>query len=200
MTVGEGRHVLIVDDHEIFRCGLRALLSESHAGYRISDAACIEDAIASDLSPPDLVLLDIRLPGISGLDGIACLKSHWPSAVIVVLSSLGGSEAQSEALGRGAAAYISKGEASGRIIRRLESLLADPTTSTVAPPRHGQLTPRQHEVLLFLCQGLSNKLIARRLALSENTVRRHVQDILEHFQVDSRSEAVFAARRRGLVE
>lgn len=201
MTPMGGKHVLIVDDHEIFRRGLRILLSESHAGCRVSDVACLEDAVGSDLSTPDLVLLDIRLPGMSGLDGIARLKARWPNAVIAVLSSLDGPEAQSEALARGAAAYISKGEVSERILRRLESLLDDPVAPAVeAASRHGHLTPRQSEVLLLLGQGLSNKLIARKLSLSENTVRRHAQDILEHFQVESRSEAVFAARRRGLAE
>lgn len=201
MTSLAGKQVLLIDDHEIFRCGMRALLTESSPDCRVSDAASVEQAAGSDTPTPDLVLLDIRLPGLSGLDGITRLKAHWPQAIFAVLSSLEGPEAQSEALARGAAAYISKGEPSARIIRQLECLL-DPSGAPAiqADPQHGQLTQRQHEVLLLLGRGLSNKLIARELTLSENTVRRHVQDILEYFQVVSRSEAVFAARRRGLTE
>lgn len=201
MTPIDNKHVLLIDDHEIFRRGLRTLLSESYSGCRVSDAASVEQAVGSSFPAPDLVLLDIRLPGVSGLDGIALLKAHWPRVVVAVLSSLEGPEAQTEALARGAAAYVSKGEPSERILRQLEVLLnnsASPAVQAAAP--RGQLTLRQREVLQLLCQGISNKLIARQLSLSENTVRRHVQDILEYFQVQSRSDAVFAARRRGLTE
>ena len=195
-----GKHVLLIDDHDIFRHGLRTLLSDCCPSACVLEAASIEQIFDAPHPDPDLVLLDIRLPGLSGLDGIAPIKARWPHAVVAVLSSLDSSEAQSEVLARGAAAFISKGETSERILRQVEHLLAGPGHPLVeTAPSSGPLTPRQCEVLQLLCRGLANKLIARELALSENTVRRHVQDILEHFGVASRSEAVFAAHRRGLV-
>jgi DNA-binding NarL/FixJ family response regulator len=196
-----GKHILLIDDHDIFRHGLRSLLSDCCPSVCVLEAASIEQIFDAPHPDPDLVLLDLRLPGLSGLDGIAPIKARWPQAVIAVLSSLDGSEAESEVLARGAAAFISKGETSERILRQVEHLLAGPDRPQVhAAPSGAPLTPRQCEVLQLLCRGLANKLIARELALSENTVRRHVQDILEHLRVTSRAEAVFAARRRGLVE
>lgn len=195
-----GKHILLIDDHDIFRHGLRALLSDCCPNVTVLDATTIEQVFEAPYPAPDLVLVDIRLPGLSGLDGIEPIKSRWPAAVVAVLSSLESAEAESEVLARGAAAFISKGEPGERILRRLQCLMEHSIGDAheqVALPT--PLTPRQHEVLSLLCRGLTNKLIARELKLSENTVRRHVQDILENFQVDSRMEAVFVARQRGLV-
>ena len=195
-----GKHILLIDDHDIFRHGLRALLSDCCPDVTVLDATAIEQVFEVPCPAPDLVLVDIHLPGLSGLDGIEPIRNRWPDAVVAILSSLESTEAESEALSRGAAAFISKGEPGERILRRLQSLMEpsdDDTHEPVASPT--PLTPRQHEVLTLLCRGLTNKLIARELKLSENTVRRHVQDILENFQVDSRMEAAFVARRRGLV-
>lgn len=201
MTLTYGKHILLIDDHEIFRRGLRTLLEEALPGCRVSDTASMEQVADLAFPAPDLVLLDLRLPGLGGLEGIAQIKSRWPGVLVAILTSLDGPEAQSEALARGATAYISKGESSDGILRQLERLLEGSGTPAIqAAPLPGKLTPRQHDVLELLCRGISNKLIARELSLSENTVRRHVQDILEYFQVERRSEAAFAARRRGLVE
>jgi DNA-binding NarL/FixJ family response regulator len=194
-------HILLIDDHAIFRNGLRLLLDDGMPEVRVSEADSLEAVLCNETPPPDLVLLDIRLPGLSGLDGIALLKQRWPTTVVLILSGLDAPEAVSEALASGAAGHISKAEAADRILERIEVALGTlslPAAEAEAPG--SQLTPRQREILNQLCIGLSNKLIARRLALSENTVRRHVQDILEHFHVESRAEAVFAARRRGIVE
>lgn len=195
------KRILLVDDHAIFRRGLCALLGEANAGARVDEAGSVEDALAPDAPLPDLVLLDINLPGINGLDGIALVRRRWPAARVIVLSGLDAPEASAEALACGAADFISKRESAERILERISRILdQEGAPKTDAPPAKARLTPRQREVLAFLVQGLSNKLIARQIAVSENTVRRHVQDIIDYFGVESRSEAVFAARRRGLVE
>jgi len=190
-------HILLIDDHAMFRSGLRLLLCSENSDDQVHEAESIEQALALDIAAPDLVLLDIKLPGISGLDGIGPLKQRWPEAVLVVLSALD----VPESLDYGAVGFISKREEASCLLQMIRQAMAH--RSNQPPGKVSQvvrLTPRQLEVLELLSRGLSNKLIARNLSLAENTVRRHVQDILAYFQATSRSEAVAAARRRGLVD
>lgn len=191
------RHILLIDDHALFRDGLRMLLNQSNPGGQVSEANSIEQALALDIAPPVLALLDIRLPGVSGIEGVSLLKQRWPDMVVVVLSALD----LPEGLAHGTEGYVSKREDAGCLLERIAQAMARGShVTTAAPPVISSLTPRQREVLDLLSQGLSNKLIARRLSTAENTIRRHVQDILVFFGVDSRMEAVSAARRRGLVD
>ena len=185
----------------MFRDGLSMVIDMAMPGATRIQADCVDTALAGEPIEPDLVLLDIRLKGGSGLEGIARIRRRWPDTPVLMLSSQDEPETQRLALARGAAAFVSKGETAEKIIEIIRQLLRGDYAKSApvgnAPAR--QLTPRQREVLELLHQGLSNKLVARKLALSENTVRRHVQDILEYFQVVSRAEAVFAARRDGLI-
>lgn len=169
----------------------------------VLEAGSLEEAMRSTALTPAILLLDIHLNGLNGLEGIALLKRKWPQAAIVMLSSDMAPETARTALSRGAAAFVSKADTADNILAvigqvlRKETVGCAPSGAGTAPQAH--LTPRQAEVLDLLCQGLPNKLIGRRLGLSENTVRGHVQAVLAFLQVSSRSEAVFAARRRGLV-
>ena len=207
------QHILLIDDHAVFRLGLRMLLRKAFPALRVSEAESLEQAMAPTAQrptqipdqpqglAPNLVLLDIKLPGLNGIEGIALLKERWPDTRVVILSSLESPEAMGEALGYGAAGYLSKGESADDLLDKILGFIQGGCESPAeADTLLGRLTPRQRETLKLLCRGLSNKLIAKQLELAENTVRRHVQDILDYFQVESRSEAVFAARRRGLVE
>jgi DNA-binding NarL/FixJ family response regulator len=200
-------NILLIDDHAMFRSGLRMVLSARMTEAEIFEAGTLSEATESAPDKVDVILLDINLPGLNGLDGIALLKRKWPLVPVVVLSSQDGPETVRDALARGAVRFISKADTADRIVALLNRVLrgeyATPETPTdengepLSVAEH--LTPRQCEVLDLLCQGMSNKLIARRLSLSENTVRGHVQAILVFLEVSSRSEAAFAARRRGLV-
>ena len=192
--------ILLVDDHEIFRRGMSLLLLEVNPGALISEADSVERALALDIPVPDVVLLDIHLRGISGIEGIALVKERWPQTKVIVLSGLCTPEATLEALARGASTFISKGDSADCIVDKITQTINSVKLSGDASQNGRTLTYRQHEVLGLLARGMANKLIARQLDLSENTVRRHVQDILGYFQVESRTEAVVAARRRGLVE
>ena len=147
-----------------------------------------------------VVLLDIKLNGSNGLDGIARVRQRWPHAGVLMLSSQDTPETVRLARSLGASAFVSKAETAERIVEVIRQVLrGDLARDDASGAGVKSLTPRQREVLELLHQGLANKLIARRLDLSENTVRRHVQDILEFFQVMNRSEAVFAARKLALV-
>lgn len=167
----------------------------------IHQATSVDEAL--NIAPADihLVLLDIKLNGSSGLQGIAPIRQKWPGVPILMLSSHDEPETTRLALARGATAFVSKAEAPEKIIETIAQLLRGelPQAKPVASQSDKQLTPRQREVLEFLHQGLSNKVIARKLALSDNTVRRHMQEILKYFQVATRAEAVFAARQQALV-
>lgn len=168
----------------------------------ILEAGSLNEALNAAYDEPDLILLDIKLPGLNGCDGIELLKRKWPRTQILVLSSLEESEAARIALARGAIGFISKAKSADEIMLQicstLSGQLAHSDTETIAN-NDPHLTPRQLEVLELLCQGMSNKLIGRKLGLSENTVRGHVQAILAFLGVSSRAEAAFAARRQGLV-
>ncbi|TFZ07765.1 response regulator [Ramlibacter humi] len=204
--------ILLLDDHTLFRSGLRMVLAAGIERLQVLEAASLDQALALD-GTPQLLLVDVQLPGLNGLEAIAPLRRRWPRAAVVMLSSHTEPEKVKLALERGAAAYVSKADSAERILAvvvpllRGESLAAEAGTPAAlvaglqaepaaTPPR---LTPRQCEVLNLMCQGLSNKVIGRRMSLSENTVRGHVQAILAALQVSSRSEAAFVARRLGLI-
>jgi DNA-binding NarL/FixJ family response regulator len=200
-------NILLIDDHAMFRSGLRMVLSARMENAEIFEAGSLSEATENTPVQIDIILLDINLPGLNGLDGIAILKRKWPLVPVIVLSSQDGPETVRDAMARGAVRFISKADTADRIVALINRVLRgeysepeNPATDggeTTDIPQH--LTTRQCEVLDLLCQGMSNKLIARKLSLSENTVRGHVQAILGFLEVSSRSEAAFAARRRGLV-
>ena len=197
--------ILLIDDHALFRSGLRMVLNTGMQGIEVVEAGSLEEAMWLDIAVPAIVLLDIQLQGLNGLEGMALLKRKWPQAPVVVLSADSGADTVRNAQERGAAHFVSKADSADRILAVIHQVLhgsADPirnATSDGAQTNQTRLTPRQCEVLDLLCQGLSNKLIGRRLNLSENTVRGHVQAVLAALEVVSRSEAAFAARQRGLV-
>lgn len=196
--------ILLIDDHALFRCGLRMVLASGIPELEVAEASSLEEGLRVGMASPALVLLDIQLHGLNGLEGIALVKRKWPEAAVVILSSDAGPHNVRMALERGAAAFVSKADTADNILAVIEQLRRGEPASAVAQAAAGDgspqlLTPRQFEVLDLLCQGLPNKVIGRRLGLSENTVRGHVQAVLAALQVSSRSEAGFAARRRGLV-
>jgi len=198
--------ILLIDDHVLFRCGLRMVLASGIPELEVAEAGSLEEGLRAGMESPALVLLDIQLHGLNGLEGIALVKRKWPEAVVVILSSDAAPHNVRMALERGAAAFVSKADSADNILALIERLRRGGPASAAHQPAGAEglaapqlLTPRQFEVLDLLCQGLPNKVIGRRLGLSENTVRGHVQAVLAALQVSSRSEAGFAARRRGLV-
>ncbi|MES1265694.1 MAG: response regulator transcription factor, partial [Variovorax sp.] len=194
--------ILLIDDHALFRCGLRMVLASGIPELEVAEASSLEEGLRAGMDDPALVLLDIQLHGLNGLEGIALVKRKWPEAVVVILSSDAGPHNVRMALERGAAAFVSKADSADNILAVIERLRRGEPAGAAAQAAAGEgagspqlLTPRQFEVLDLLCQGLPNKVIGRRLGLSENTVRGHVQAVLAALQVSSRSEAGFAARR-----
>lgn len=201
-------NILLIDDHAMFRAGLRMVLDANMRDIEVFEAGTLNEALYGTTITPDVVLQDIKMPGLNGVECVAVLQRKWPLAPVLILSSQDDPETVRSALAHGAADFVSKAHTAEKIIAAINLALQRQVSALVAtasgcdntqplPPKN--MTPRQCEVLDLLCQGKSNKLIARQLNLSENTVRVHVQAILEFLQVSSRTEAVFAARRLGLV-
>ncbi|MFC0169263.1 response regulator transcription factor [Pseudoduganella danionis] len=198
--------ILLIDDHALFRAGLRLMLANALSDTEIREAASLDEALAGGRRSvaPQLILLDIQMPGLNGLDGMTLLARQWPDCPVIVLSADSSVSTERSAMERGAHSFLSKAAPAPQFLETVRTALAGQRLAPHPDPAEqgdsaARLTARQCEVLALLCQGLSNKLIGQRLHLSENTVRGHVQAILAALGVSSRAEAAFAARTRGLV-
>jgi DNA-binding NarL/FixJ family response regulator len=202
--------ILLIDDHAMFRAGLRMIIESDLADVHIFEASSLNEVFHGSLNvpavafTPGIVLLDLNLPDNkkmsleNGLYGIDSLKKKWPQTPILVLSSQDDQETVRTVLKLGASVFVSKAESAKIIIESIQYAL-NQDTSHIQPNacytnKTEQITPRQSEVLQLLCRGLTNKIIARQLKLSENTVRVHVQALLKFFHASNRAEVAFAAR------
>lgn len=194
--------LLLIDDHALFRSGLALLLSGGVPNAVIHEAGSLDEALHLTDCTPTLILLDVQLQGVSGLEGISLLRQKWPRCTIVMVSAFDMIDIVEEARARGALSFVSKTERPERMLEQVRQVLAGKTVSPRSEPIAGartHLTTRQVEVLDLVAQGLSNKSIGKRLDLSENTIRGHVQAILQALGVSGRAEAAFAARRLGII-
>jgi DNA-binding NarL/FixJ family response regulator len=193
--------ILLIDDHALFRSGMRLVLEAGLPGVKVTKSDGMEQVMAQqgEGEAPSLVLLDIQLQGMDGMDGLVLLKKRWPDVPVIMLSSAADDETVSLALSKGASAFFSKAGTAEQIIALIHDALGMHTPQTTPEPPKPRLTPRQFEVLMLVNEGLSNKAIARRLELSEFTVRGHVQAVLGLLDASSRSQAIFAARGAGLL-
>jgi DNA-binding NarL/FixJ family response regulator len=199
--------VLIVDDHPVVRFGLAAIISLQPDMIVVGEAGSGEDACALCAErPPDVVLMDLRLPGLSGVEAIRTIRQTHPDVRFIVLTTYDGDEDICRALDAGARAYLLKGmshadvtaairkvHAGGRVIpQSVSKALAER-----AP--HSQLSSREVEVLELIANGFSNKEIGRALGIAEATVKWHVNIILSRLDVADRTEAIVSALQRGII-
>lgn len=198
--------LLLVDDHTLFRTGLRLIVQDHPQVDRIDEAGSIAQACELRLERLDLILLDIQLPGMNGLDGMRPLRQTYPQARIVLVSASVAPDAVQEARNRGADGFLPKSASGEDILDAIGCALDGRpvfpvlgAAAAVRAPDAPSLTARQLDVLALLCAGKPNKVIARDLGLSENTVRVHVAAIFAQLGVNSRSAALLAAQRLGLV-
>jgi DNA-binding NarL/FixJ family response regulator len=207
--------VVVADDHPVFRAGMVTVLDELPDVEVVAQAADGEQAIAAVAEhQPDVVLMDLRMPGVGGLEATARIRVEHPEVAVVVLTMDSDDDSVFAALRAGARGYLLKEAEVGDIERaitgvargeavfgagvaaRVLSFFAG-TRSAAASP-FPQLTPREFEVLDLIAQGADNATIARRLVLSEKTVRNRVSDILAKVHARSRAEMVALARDAGL--
>ncbi|WP_308258132.1 response regulator transcription factor [Pseudonocardia lacus] len=208
--------VLLVDDHAHFRSGLRALLATAPDLEICGEAATGEEAIAVvAVRQPDVVLLDITMPGMGGVAATRRIVAASPHARVLVLSMSDDDDSVFAALRAGARGYLLKGAGRAEILRsvravaggeaifgptvaaRLTTFLAAAPDRPAEPPFPG-LTGREREVLDLLAAHLGTAQIAARLGLSDKTVRNHVSNLLAKLQVTDRAAAAAVARRAGL--
>jgi two-component system nitrate/nitrite response regulator NarL len=208
--------ILVIDDHTLFRVGLQGLLE--HRGIEV--IAAVGDgqeglALAEQLRP-DVVLLDMRMPGLDGLGVLRHLRQSGMRMPIAMLTTSSNEQDLVEALRSGAQGYLIKDMEPDDLVLALRDIVAGKTVvapdlapvlakvvqgeSVIArdPSPFSELTPRESEILVLLAEGLSNKAIARNLGISDGTVKLHVKAILRKLGVHSRVEAAVIAVEQGL--
>ena len=211
--------VFIVDDHSFFRSGLRSVLTE-HGFTVVGDAASGEAALPLiERRAPDLVVMDLGMPGMSGADATRKIVERFPQIAVLVITVSAGETEVLEALEAGAAGYLLKDSQPDEIVRAVEAAVSGdaPLSPRVARlvvqrarmmPGGGaeaaalaaeELTDREREVLRLLADGLDNTEIAQTLFLSPTTVKRHVASIVAKLGVSNRLQAAIWAVRSGLV-
>ena len=209
MTPTEPRpiRVLVVDDHPIVRSGLAAIISDQADLQLVGEAADAREACALfERFRPGVVLVDLSLPDMDGIDLIAALKRIAPGSHYIVLTTRTGGDDINRALAAGAHAYLFKDSGRTDLLSAIRMVAAG---GRYVPPPVGrkaeqapnalELTAREREVLLWMARGLSNEKIGTALDITPETVKSHVKNILGKLGLESRSEAVALCLRAGLV-
>ncbi len=208
MTTTNGKMtVMIVDDHPLMLVGAASIVNARPDMTVVAQTGTGEEAVA--LFPkhkPDVTLMDLKLPGMSGVDAIRSIRSTHPGARFVVLTTYEGDEDIHRALEAGAQGYVIKGMPYQTLVEALQRVhkggrfLPPPVARALASRMpDSDLSAREQEVLLLLAGGKSNKDIASQLGITEATVKSHVSAILIRLGVSDRTEAVVTALQRGLV-
>ena len=211
MTIATSTHLVVADDHPLFRDALRQAVATVVASARVDEAGSFEEltALLERESDVDLILLDLSMPGISGFSGLIYLRAQFPAIPVVIVSASDDAGTIRRSMDFGASGFIPKRfgvetlrEAIGRVMNGDVWVPADVDLSAAADPdmtrlrdRLVTLTPQQVRVLMMLSEGLLNKQIAYELGVSEATIKAHVSAILQKLGVESRTQAVIAAAK-----
>ena len=207
--------LLIIDDHEMVREGLKAMLAKEHDFEIVGDAANAEQAyeLIARLHP-DVILLDIRLPGVSGIEVCRAVTERYPETAVIILTTFTDETLVAQCIQAGARGFIVKDierfdlKRSIRAVARGEAAI-DPKAAVAVlaqlrrtpqesnEPAPELLSPQQLVILRLIAQGFSSREIATQLYLSENTVKGYVQEMLHRLGVKNRTEAVMAAVKQG---
>jgi DNA-binding NarL/FixJ family response regulator len=212
--------MLLVDDHILFREGLAGIIALQPDMEVIGEASDgLEAIVKAEELKPDLVLMDIKMPGVDGLEATRQVKLKLPDTRVVMLTVRDDDEQLFEAIKNGAQGYLLKNIRSRELLEMLRGAMQDEAAisphlagrmleefrrlSRAAPPdleeEQHQLTQREQEVLSLVAQGMADKEIAEALSISMHTVKTHLRNILSKLQVTSRHEAARLAKHKGLV-
>jgi DNA-binding NarL/FixJ family response regulator len=199
--------ILIVDDHPIMRVGITALIASSKEMETVAQAGNGEEALSLHAQHhPDITLMDLRLPGISGVEAIRRIRAQSPKARFIVLTTYEGDEDIYQAMEAGASGYLVKGMPQEMLVNAVKRVhnggryLPPPVSQALAARMpDASLSSRECEVLKLLAQGKTNRQIGDFLGITEATVKCHVSVILMRLDASDRTQAVVTALQRGLV-
>ena len=199
--------ILLVDDHLIARVGLRSLLETQPDMAVIAEASSGETACHQfEEFRPDIVLMDLRMPGMSGVETTTAIRAKHAPARVIVLTTFDNDEDIFRALQAGAAGYLLKNVESDRLVETIRAVHAskyrlpiDVATRLAQRMAAPQLSPRERDVLELIVKGRSNKEIGTDLGVAENTVKNHVKVVLDKLGVQDRVQATTRAIQRGIV-
>jgi DNA-binding NarL/FixJ family response regulator len=207
MTTGKKTRVMLVDDHFVVRMGLAGSLDAERDLQVVAECGSGEQAVELYRTHrPDVVVMDWRLPGISGVAATAAIRNQFPEALIVVLSNYDGEDDIYQAVEAGAKAYLPKSVDREELLTAIRRVAGGQTylppaiaARLAARQERPQLSPREMEVLRLIVRGASNKQIAKTLGIAEITAKLHVSKLLEKLDASDRTQAATTAIRRGIV-
>lgn len=199
--------LLIIDDHPAFRAGLVALLADQKDLRVVAEGGDGRSAVALYLRErPDVVLMDLRLPGLSGVEAIQAIRAQDPQARVIVVTTYDADEDIYRAIQSGAKSYLLKDMSAAEIVGTIRAVhagqgqLPAPIADRLAERlRRPDITPRELEVLQRVVKGRSNKEIAADLAIAEDTVKSHLKTLFAKLGVQDRTAAAISAIRYGIV-
>lgn len=202
--------VLLTDDHELIREGLRRAFEREDDFKVVAEAASVAEAIAVGCKlTPDVAIIDLRLPDGSGLEIVRALRAHSMSMGIVVLTMYAGDTQLFDALEAGASAFVPKSAPAEEIVAAARHAAAAPQSFTSADladamkrrmsPQGPQLSPREREVLQLLADGLGVAQISRQLFISDSTTKTHISNLYDKLGAGNRAQALMAALKQGLL-
>lgn len=211
----EPLRVLVAEDHPLFRDGLRTLLASIEGIELVGECASGAEAVVeAERLQPDVVVMDLHMPELSGIEATRRILASSPHIGVLVLTMFEDDDSVFAAMRAGAKGYLLKGAAQGEIVRAIQAVgggdaifgpaIAERIVAYFATPRRSppeifpELTHREREILDLIAQGRSNQTIAQQLFLSQKTVRNHVSNIFTKLQVADRAEAIVRAREAGL--
>jgi two-component system NarL family response regulator len=200
--------VLIADDHPVVCIGLLGILSAQPDMMVVGQARTGTQAVAlARKHSPDVILMDLRMPEMSGVEAIAAIRAERPESAVIVLTTYQGDEDIRKAIAAGAQAYLVKGMSHLKLIDAIRSVRAGqqyfPRSILNSVPgnlNRSALSPRELDILRLIVKGLSNQEIAEALNITRGTVKWHVNIILRRLDVNDRTQAVVVAAQRGIVE
>ena len=200
--------VLSVDDHPLLREGIAALVNAESDMKLVAEATNGQEGIEKfRLYRPDVTLMDLQMPGLNGIQAIISIRSEFPNARIIVLTTYAGDVQVLRALKAGARAYLLKGRVHRELLETIRAVHAGqkriPPELAAELADHAadeDLTPREIDVLRLIASGKANKMIADRLSIAEETVKSHVTNILSKLGANDRTHAVTIGLKRGIIE